>query len=59
MTEDGYRTLTYQVADRKAYLTLNRPDRLNAITGEMAAELAEAVDRANQDTDVHVIILAG
>jgi enoyl-CoA hydratase len=59
MTEDGYRTLTYRVADRKAYLTLNRPDRLNAITSEMAAELAEAVDRANQDADVHVIILAG
>jgi enoyl-CoA hydratase len=59
MTEHGYRTLTYRVADRKAYLTLNRPDRLNAITSEMAAELAEAVDRANQDADVHVIILAG
>jgi enoyl-CoA hydratase len=59
MTEHGYRTLSYRVADRKAYLTLNRPDRLNAITSEMAAELAEAVDRANQDADVHVIILAG
>jgi enoyl-CoA hydratase len=59
MTEHGYRTLTYRVADRKAYLTLNRPDRLNAIISEMAAELAEAVDRANQDADVHVIILAG
>ena len=59
MTDDGYQTLRYRVADRKAYLTLHRPDRLNAITGEMAGELAAAVDRANEDPAVHVIILNG
>ncbi|WP_028934224.1 crotonase/enoyl-CoA hydratase family protein [Pseudonocardia spinosispora] len=59
MSDDEYETLRYRVADRKAYVTLNRPDRLNAITAEMARELAATVDRANQDPDVHVIVLAG
>ena len=59
MAEQDFETLRYRVADRKAYLTLNRPERLNAITSEMASELAAAVDRANQDTAVHVIILSG
>ena len=59
MAHDDFRTLRYRVADRKAYLRLNRPDRLNAIDDEMIRELAAAVDRANQDPAVHVIILSG
>jgi enoyl-CoA hydratase len=51
--------VTYQARDRKAYLTLNRPDRLNAITGEMAEQLRAAVERANDDSAVHVIVLQG
>ncbi|MBW0116651.1 crotonase/enoyl-CoA hydratase family protein [Pseudonocardia abyssalis] len=49
----------YEVRDRKAYLTLNRPERLNAITHEMGREIAAAVARANEDPAVHVIILQG
>jgi enoyl-CoA hydratase len=49
----------YDVKDRKAYLTLNRPDRLNAITAEVARELKARVDQANADPDVHVIVLQG
>ena len=59
MADQDFETLRYRVADRKAYVTLNRPERLNAITGEMAAELARAVELANQDPDVHVIVLSG
>lgn len=51
--------ITYEVRDRKAYLTLNRPDRLNAITLEMARLLRDLVDRANEDPDVHVIVVQG
>jgi enoyl-CoA hydratase len=51
--------VTYDVKGRKAYLTLNRPDRLNAITGEMAGQLRAAVERANDDPQVHVLILQG
>jgi enoyl-CoA hydratase len=49
----------YEVRNRKAYLTLNRPDRLNAITAEVARELRARVDEANADPDVHVIVLQG
>jgi enoyl-CoA hydratase len=49
----------YEVKNRKAYLTLNRPDRLNAITAEVARELKARVDQANADPDVHVIVLQG
>lgn len=58
MTSEN-RLVTYEVRDRKAYLTLNRPERLNAITSDMARELRSAVERANNDRDVHVVILQG
>ncbi len=59
MTEQPFTTVRYETADRKAYITLNRPERLNAINREMPGEIAAAVDRANQDRDVRVIILQG
>ena len=49
----------YEVRERKAYLTLNRPGRLNAITAEMSGRLKELVDRANEDPEVHVVVLQG
>jgi enoyl-CoA hydratase len=52
-------TVRYETRDRKAYLTLNRPDRLNAIDEELARALPRAVERANDDPGVHVIILQG
>ncbi len=52
-------TLTYEVRDHRAVLTLNRPDRLNAITAEMAAELSAAVAAANADDAVRAIVLQG
>ena len=52
-------TLTYEVAGRVARITLDRPERANAITLEMPRELAECVERANLDPQVHVIALTG
>src|SRR5690242_13309208 len=52
-------TLTYESGDRVARLTLNRPERGNGITAQMPVELAECVERANLDPEVHVIALAG
>jgi enoyl-CoA hydratase len=54
-----FSTLTYATEDRIATITLNRPDRLNAINDAMPAEIAAAVDRAEDDDDVHVIVVAG
>lgn len=56
---DTLKTLTYEVADRIARITLNRPERGNGITLEMPAEIAACVERANLDPAVHVIALAG
>src|SRR6059036_2106944 len=54
-----YKTLTYEVRDAKAYLTLNRPDRLNAIDDAMPGEIRAAVEQANADDGVRVIVVAG
>src|SRR5688572_4697693 len=56
---DTLTSLTYEVTDRIARITLNRPERGNAITLEMPQELAACVERANLDPGVHVIALSG
>jgi enoyl-CoA hydratase len=53
------RTMTYSPEGRVARITLNRPERGNGITLEMPRELADCVERANLDPEVHVIALAG
>jgi enoyl-CoA hydratase len=52
-------TLLYEATGPVARITLNRPERGNGITLEMPRELAESVERANLDPNVHVIALAG
>ena len=47
MTFSG-NTVDYEVDEHRAYITLNRPDRLNAITAEMAREISDAVADAPQ-----------
>lgn len=59
MSDDLYSTLRYEVSGHKAYLTLDRPERLNAINDEMPREIAAAVERANADPAIRVIILRG
>ena len=54
-----YTTITYDVRDSKAYLTLNRPERLNAINDEMPGEIRAAVEQANNDDSVRVIVVQG
>jgi enoyl-CoA hydratase len=54
-----YTTLTLAVADRVATIALNRPERLNAINDAMPGEIRAAVEAANADERVHVIVLQG
>lgn len=49
----------YRREDRIAYITLNRPHKLNAIDDEMPVQLSAAVATANEDDAVHVIVLSG
>jgi enoyl-CoA hydratase len=55
----AYRSVTYSTHERIATITLNRPERMNAISLEMPGEIAAAVEEANRDDDVHVIVLTG
>ena len=48
--------LLYQRDGRLVRITLNRPEVLNAINSAMPEELADAVERANAEPDVRVIV---
>ncbi len=54
-----YRCLLYEVKDGVATLTLNRPERLNALGDTLREDLHAAVLRASQDTEVRAIVLTG
>ncbi len=49
----------YEVEDRVALVTLDRPDRLNAVTREMGQQYAAALDRAGDDPDVRAVVVTG
>lgn len=53
-----YRNLIYQTEGPIALLTLNRPERRNALSLELIEELHEALERAGQDTALRAVILA-
>ncbi|MDQ2649950.1 MAG: enoyl-CoA hydratase/isomerase family protein [Actinomycetota bacterium] len=55
----SYDTITYDVSERIGTITFNRPDRLNAISPEMAEELRHAYAAAEADPDVWTILVTG
>ena len=54
-----YPDVLYEVKDRIATVTLNRPDRLNAYTAQMAESIRLAIADAAKDPGVRVIVLTG
>jgi enoyl-CoA hydratase len=52
-------TVIYESKDRVATITLNRPDRLNAISETMPEDIAAAFNHAAADDSVHVVVLTG
>ncbi len=48
-----------QVEDRVALITVNDPDRRNAVTAEISAALRAAVDAAEADAGVHAVVVTG
>ena len=55
----AYDEIMYEVADRVATVTLNRPAKLNAWTRHMEQEVRAAMTEAERDDNVRVIILTG
>ena len=54
-----YETIDYASANGVLTITLNRPERLNAFTPQMRDELLDAVERADEDDAVRVIVFTG
>jgi len=54
-----FETIGYELAENVLTITLNRPERLNAFTEAMGAELIEAFEHADRDDEVRAIILTG
>jgi enoyl-CoA hydratase/carnithine racemase len=59
MDANDFETIRYEVDDRIATITFNRPDQLNAISPLMARELREAYGAAEADDAVWIIVVTG
>jgi enoyl-CoA hydratase/carnithine racemase len=55
----AYEQILYEVKDNILTITLNRPEKLNAFTGQMMNEMIDAFDKADADDDVRAIIVTG
>lgn len=55
----AYETILLDIKDRVATITLNRPERMNAWTAEMAGELGDALVACNDDDQVRAVVLTG
>ena len=55
----NFETIKYEKDGPLAWITLNRPEKLNAINGRMVAELKLATDKAQCDDEVRVMIVKG
>ena len=54
-----YEDLLYDVRNGAAWITINRPERMNAFLGKTCDELLDAIGRAGYDKEIGVIVLAG
>lgn len=54
-----YKTLLFEVSDGIATVTINRPDKLNALNSEVLVDLANAFTSINSDPEIRVAILTG
>ena len=54
-----YSTITLAVADRVATLTVNRPDKLNALNRATMGELGDAIDEVRRREDVGALVVTG
>lgn len=55
----NFETITLEIADKVAVITLNRPDRMNAFTGQMMLDMIAAFDLTDADDAVGAVIVTG
>src|SRR5215217_1461500 len=58
-TQMEYEQIAYEVEEGVLTLTLDRPDKLNAFTGQMMTEMIDAFDRSDADDSVRAVIVTG
>src|SRR3990172_9070160 len=59
MDYSSYETLQIEKSNKVATVTLNRPERLNAVNGVMHNELERFFGEANSDSEINAIVLTG
>lgn len=55
----NYQQILYSLDGATAVITLNRPDRMNALTKVLEAELRDAIEQAGRDSEIRAIVLTG
>jgi enoyl-CoA hydratase len=55
----GFTTILYETSERVARITLNRPERVNAMNQQMLDDIGRALDLAERDHDVRVLLVTG
>ncbi len=59
MQNENYETILFEKQGHRANLTINRPDKRNALTGQTIRELVRAFEDCKADPEIRVVVLAG
>ena len=54
-----YQTIKYEVKEKIGYVTINRPEALNALNSTVLEELFDVFQKIDDDADVRCVILTG
>src|SRR5690625_3088611 len=54
-----FETIKYEVSNHTAWITLNRPDKLNAFTDTMNKEITKAIKNVKRDVEVRCLVITG
>ena len=57
--DKSYKNLILTIDDKIATVTMNRPERLNALNGDLREELCDVMDELGVDQNCRVVILRG
>jgi 2-(1,2-epoxy-1,2-dihydrophenyl)acetyl-CoA isomerase len=54
-----YSTILFEVRDKVAHLTINRPEAANSLNATLSAEIMDAVVRCEEDADIRALVVSG